>query len=185
VRTYGTLAEEFVAFTGTLLLVTNTTVDQRDTSLTDMLHNQLPWAQRIADPADRAKPTAIDRAEHHLASTTDTSTAAQQAPDLLTRRDQLAAPTTTSPTTVRAASIASGTAAAAPTSALIADAPGSVLHFKQRVHRSDRAPCLRETESRFVPNSYYTATFTEMQRCGHREVIVRFDPQNNDRQCLA
>jgi conjugative relaxase-like TrwC/TraI family protein len=73
-----------------LLLVTNTTQDERDTSLTDMLHNQLPWAQRIADPADRAKPTAIDRAEHHLASTTDNSPAAQEAHDLLTRRDGLA-----------------------------------------------------------------------------------------------
>lgn len=73
-----------------LLLVTNTMQDERDTSLTDMLHNQLPWAHRIADPADRAKPTAIDRAEHHLASTTAHSATAQDAHDLLTRRDQLA-----------------------------------------------------------------------------------------------
>lgn len=57
-----------------------------------MLHNQLPWAQRIGtagtDQSQQAR-TAIDRAEHHLASTTDTSPEATQAADLINRRDAL------------------------------------------------------------------------------------------------
>ena len=58
----------------------------------DVLHNLLPLAQRLAGPTDCAKPTEIDRAEYHLASTTETSTAAQDGHDLLTRRDELAFP---------------------------------------------------------------------------------------------
>ncbi len=72
-----------------LLLVTNSTDNQRQASLTDMLNNQLPWSHWIADPAERPPRTAIDRVEHHLASTTTAGEAAQEANDLLTRRDEL------------------------------------------------------------------------------------------------
>ena len=54
-----------------------------------MLNNQLPWSHWIADPAERPPRTAIDRVEHHLASTTTAGEAAQEANDLLTRRDEL------------------------------------------------------------------------------------------------
>lgn len=72
-----------------LLLVTNSTDNQREASLTDMLNNQLPWSHRLADPAERPARTALDRVEHHLASTTAAGEAAQEANDLLTRRDEL------------------------------------------------------------------------------------------------
>lgn len=76
-----------------LLLVTSDTTEHQHshTTLTAMLHNQLPWAQRIADQPGRAAttPTAIDRAEHHLATTNDHGAPAIEATDLLTRRDQL------------------------------------------------------------------------------------------------
>ncbi|MFV8268287.1 MobF family relaxase [Mycolicibacterium peregrinum] len=78
-----------------LLLITNDTVAQHETDATnliEMLHNQLPWAQRIGtadtDQSQQTR-TAIDRAEHHLASTTDSSPEATQAADLINRRDAL------------------------------------------------------------------------------------------------
>ncbi len=71
-----------------LLLVTNAD-NQREASLTDMLNNHLPWSHRLADPAERPARTAIDRVEHHLASTTAAGEAAQEASDLLNRRDEL------------------------------------------------------------------------------------------------
>ncbi|MBN3459738.1 relaxase domain-containing protein [Mycobacterium sp. DSM 3803] len=78
-----------------LVLVTNETAAQHETHsqpLVDMLHNQLPWAQSIraadVDPPEQTR-TAIDRVEHHLASTTDTSPAAAEAVRLIERRDDL------------------------------------------------------------------------------------------------
>lgn len=78
-----------------LLLITNDTAAQHETAtnnLIDMLHNQLPWSQRIGttdtEQSQQAR-TAIDRAEHHLASTNDTSPEAIQATELINRRDEL------------------------------------------------------------------------------------------------
>ncbi|MGV0740524.1 hypothetical protein ABQF35_29635 [Mycobacterium syngnathidarum] len=94
-----------------LLLVTNSTGNQRDTSLSDMLNNQLPWSHRLVGSAERPVRTAIDGAEHHLARTNATGDAAQEANDLLTRRDELGrTPITTSPTTGPAPSTPTATA---------------------------------------------------------------------------
>ena len=63
-------------------------------SLVNVLVENLPWAQQLGTPAQtrhQATPTALHRAERHLAVTSNTRAAYAEAAQLLQRRDQLRA----------------------------------------------------------------------------------------------
>ena len=74
-------------------LVLITTADSRDPAhtLLAVLTDNLPSAQHIgtADPNRRQSPTAIQRAEHHLAATSAPTITRNEATQLLQRRNQL------------------------------------------------------------------------------------------------
>jgi hypothetical protein len=75
-----------------LLLITTSGAPQPRHTLTDVLAGQLPWAQQLGtpDPHHPQRGTAMQRTEHHLATTTGADTDQHtQARQLLARRDQL------------------------------------------------------------------------------------------------
>jgi hypothetical protein len=85
------LTETATATNAKLILITTPDNRQPAHTLLAVLTDNLPSAQQIGTPHQhqRQPSTAIQRAEHHLATTSGTSTTRNQATQLLQRRNQL------------------------------------------------------------------------------------------------
>jgi conjugative relaxase-like TrwC/TraI family protein len=78
-----------------LLLISTPDERQAAHTLTDALHQHLPWAQQLGETAARQRPTAIAATTSYLAATTgrdvgDDSDARRETTELLARHDDLA-----------------------------------------------------------------------------------------------
>jgi conjugative relaxase-like TrwC/TraI family protein len=85
------LAHTATATNTKLLLITTPDHRQPANTLTAALTHQLPWTQHLGtpDPHHQQPHTALDRAEHHLATTNTTSPTGTQATQLLARRNHI------------------------------------------------------------------------------------------------
>jgi conjugative relaxase-like TrwC/TraI family protein len=85
------LTETTAATNAKLILITTPDGRQPTHTLLGVLTNNLPSAQHIGTPDQQHRPpaTAIQRAEHHLAVTSGTSAARNQAAQLLDGRNQI------------------------------------------------------------------------------------------------
>ncbi|MCV7235988.1 MobF family relaxase [Mycobacterium branderi] len=85
------LAENAARTNTKLLLITTSDTREPAHTLLAALNTHLPWAQHLGTPEpSRQRPqTAIERADHHLATTGGTSMSRTEATQLLERRGQL------------------------------------------------------------------------------------------------